>query len=558
METRRTPAQRVFLHAVLIGSSVLFALPFAWLAGTSWKQDKELQSTTLKIFPSRPVPRAASPYVDEPSQGWTRPESVPADRWEMLRGPLEAEFGAILDRWTPPACVMLDARSLRPALTAALFSRVRDAIPAEGWSGDVEALRDSVRRLTQPRDVDDALERVYRFLAVGRIMLNDTQYRIHDLTAAAAPASLWKIESGPAALHAVPLDQPGMLIGYDWKGRDRFELVAELPLPVTRELFKRLDISLHGDESWHQVRGAVEMGGVHYEAVAPAFVETDNWNEIAYQLPGPDDQRMIPRRYTLLSEKARGAAFDPGPGRLRLRLTIIESNSLSACAAKAAANYRRVFAEVPFWRYLSTSVFLAIVNILGTAASCTLAAYALARLEWPGRSICFILVLATLMIPPQITMIPSFVIYRQLGWYNTLAPLWVPSCLAVNAFGVFLLRQAMMGIPRELEDAARIDGCGVFRTFWHVAVPEMKPTLAAISIFTFMYVWNDFMGPLIYVNDQRLYPLALGLFSFMAGRENQFTLIMAGAMVMTLPVILIFFMLQRYFIQGMTLSGLKG
>jgi ABC-type glycerol-3-phosphate transport system permease component len=186
-----------------------------------------------------------------------------------------------------------------------------------------------------------------------------------------------------------------------------------------------------------------------------------------------------------------------------------------------------------------------------------LAAYAFARLSWPGRDLCFALVLATLMIPPQVTMIPSFVIYKHLGWYNTLAPLWVPNCLAINGFAIFLLRQAMKGIPKDLEEAAKIDGCNHFHIYWHIIMPLVRPTLAAISIFTFMFVWNDFIGPLIYVNDQRLYPLALGLFSFMAGRENQFTLIMAGSMIMTLPVIITFFLAQRYFIQGVAMSGMK-
>lgn len=558
METRRSPAQRLFLHAVLIGCSVLFALPFAWLVGTSWKQDKELQSADLQLFPRVPQPRGVSPYVDDAVFSWRRPETLDAARWETRRTQLQSLIDAVLKDWRPPELYTLDRAAVLPALAAGLYDRVREQIPSELWTADDDAFQAGASKLLQARFADEALERVYRYLAIGRVMLNDTQYRIHDLTAGAKPDALWNVAQGDAMPRAVALDQPGVIVSYGFAGADRFELVATLPLPVPREQFKRLDISLHGDESWHAVEGAIEFGGVRYEAAAPVHIGADGWSEIAYQLPGPDDQRMIPRRYTLLRETGRGSQFDPGADSLRLRITVTESGLLSACWAKATANYRRVFAEVPFWRYLASSVFLAIVNIVGTAASCTLAAYALARLQWPGRSLCFVLVLATLMIPPQITMIPSFVVYRQLGWYNTLAPLWAPACLAVNAFAVFLLRQAMMGIPRELEDAARIDGCGTFRTFWHVALPEMKPTLAAISIFTFMYVWNDFMGPLIYVNDQRLYPLALGLFSFMAGRENQFTLIMAGAMVMTIPVILIFFFLQRYFIQGMTLSGLKG
>jgi multiple sugar transport system permease protein len=242
---------------------------------------------------------------------------------------------------------------------------------------------------------------------------------------------------------------------------------------------------------------------------------------------------------------------------MKLRLRLGQSKTPEAYWAKGTENYRKAFEQVPFWRYFKTSVFLVIANIVGTALSCSLAAFAFARLRWPGRDLCFILVLATMMIPPQVTMIPSFVIYKYLGWYNTLAPLWVPNLLAVNAFAIFLLRQAMKGIPADLEEAAQIDGCGWWRIYWSVALPLMRPTIAAISIFTFMFVWNDFMTPLIYVNDQRLYPLALGLFSFLAGRENQFTLIMAGSMIMTLPVILTFFFAQRHFIQGVTMSGMK-
>ncbi len=297
------------------------------------------------------------------------------------------------------------------------------------------------------------------------------------------------------------------------------------------------------------------MAGRRYVSEEPRYLALDSWSETQFQLPGPDDQRLMPRRYVRLIEA--GPDSSPDAGLLRISVRVERSSALEALWAKGTENYRKAFDEVPFWRYFKTSSFLVLVNIIGTLLSCSLAAYAFARLHWPGRDLCFLLVLATLMIPPQVTMIPSFVIYRHLGWYNTLAPLWVPNALAVNGFAVFLLRQAMRGIPRDLDEAARIDGAGHLRIWWHIVLPLVRPTMAAIAIFTFMFVWNDFLGPLIYVNDQRLYPLALGLFSFMAGRENQFTLIMAGAMIMTLPVILIFFFAQRYFIQGVAMSGMK-
>ena len=168
--------------------------------------------------------------------------------------------------------------------------------------------------------------------------------------------------------------------------------------------------------------------------------------------------------------------------------------------------------------------------------------------------------LATMMIPGQVTMIPHFLIIRTLGWYNTLYPLWAPSLFA-SAFNVFLLRQFLKGIPRDLEDAARIDGCGFLRVYWHVMLPCVRPTLAAIGIFTFMATWNDFMGPLIYLSDQRIYPLSLGLFALSVqtqGVAGSTGMMMAGSLLMTLPVIGIFFFAQRYFLQGVTLTGMKG
>ena len=145
----------------------------------------------------------------------------------------------------------------------------------------------------------------------------------------------------------------------------------------------------------------------------------------------------------------------------------------------------------------------------------------------------------------------------KLGWFNTLYPLWVPSFLG-SAFFIFLLRQFMKSIPTDLEDAAKIDGCSYFGIYWRIILPLIKPALAAIAIFTFMNTWNNFMGPLIYVSDQRLYPLSLGLFIFQTAHRTEHGMLMAASTLMTLPVVVTFFLAPRYFIQGVTLTGMKG
>jgi multiple sugar transport system permease protein len=161
-----------------------------------------------------------------------------------------------------------------------------------------------------------------------------------------------------------------------------------------------------------------------------------------------------------------------------------------------------------------------------------------------------------------VTMIPQFLIMQKLGWYNTLKPLWVMSFFG-SAFSIFLLQEFLKGIPRDLEDAARLDGCGFLRIYWHIMLPLVRPSLAVIAIFTFLATWNDFMGPLIYLSDQRLYPLSFGLYAFQIqsiqpGTSAGIGMLMAGSLLMMLPVIAIFFFAQRHFLQGITLTGMKG
>jgi len=567
MDRKRPFWQTALLHAVLIGGSVVFALPFVWLAGTSWKLDKELQTEDVRILPTLPQARPVSPYIDENTFSFERPESIPKDRWDgFIRSTVESEIDSAVATWTDSRTAYVDANTLRDQLRGGVFKRLRSMLPPAEWDGDQASLQTAIRKTITPPVITEVFEQAYRYVALGKVILKDRQYRIYDLTGDKAIEQLWTRELGPLKT-IEPRVENGRNVGvlhYDWSdqqasGSDRPTIIVSgmFELPVDFTDFQRLDVSFRRDESWHALTATLEIDGTMYRTARAKHLGEDTWWDVQLQRAGPDDDRLIPHRYVVINPVDSGPQYNHGPRKLKLNLHITQNTSAGAYWAKMSENYKKVFEEVPFWRYLSTSAFLALANIVGTCLSCSLAAYAFARMRFPGRDLCFVLVLATLMIPPQVTMIPSFIVYRQLGWYNTLAPLWVPSCLAGNAFAIFLLRQAMKGLPRDLEDAARIDGCGYWRIYWHVALPLMKPTLAAISVFTFMYVWNDFLGPLIYVNDQRLYPLALGLFSFMAGRENQFTLIMAGAMVMTLPVVVMFFFLQRYFIQGVALTGMK-
>ena len=215
------------------------------------------------------------------------------------------------------------------------------------------------------------------------------------------------------------------------------------------------------------------------------------------------------------------------------------------------------FPGFPYFRLLWNSVFYAGMVTIGTVISCAAVGYGFARLRFPGRDLLFAITLATLMVPPIVTYIPTYILFAKLELTGTYAPLIIPKFLG-DAFFIFMIRQFFLGVPWELSDAARIDGASEFRIFWEIMLPLVRPALIVVAVFSLLYTWHDFFGPLIYLQDTDQYPLSLGLFAFQAQRALEWPLIMAGATLTTLPLIIVFLFTQRYFIRGIATTGLKG
>jgi multiple sugar transport system permease protein len=220
------------------------------------------------------------------------------------------------------------------------------------------------------------------------------------------------------------------------------------------------------------------------------------------------------------------------------------------------SNYTDVVRVMPFLRYLlNTTVVASSITFLHLAIS-SLAAYAFARLHFPGRNRLFLLYLATLMVPGQVTLIPNFVIVKYLGWIDTYQALIIPQLF--TAFGTFLLRQFFLTIPRELEDAARIDGASAFGIYWRIVLPLSGPALATLGVFTFTAQWNNFLWPLIVINDEQMRTLTVGLRALVGQFTVQYPLLMAGSVISLLPMIIVFLLAQRFFVRGIALTGLAG
>jgi len=219
-------------------------------------------------------------------------------------------------------------------------------------------------------------------------------------------------------------------------------------------------------------------------------------------------------------------------------------------------NYVRAWQAVPFSKFYLNSVFVAICVTVGQIATCSFAAYAFGRLKFPGRDKIFFAYLATLMIPRAVMMIPVFALVSKIGWIDTYLALIVPALF--EAYGTFMLRQFFMSLPSELEDAAKIDGCSLFGIYWKIILPLSKPAIAALSVFIFMGNWRSFVWPLLVINRTALKTLPIGLEYFKSQYTTDWTLLMAGAVMATIPLVIVFLFSQKFFIEGIKLSGMKG
>jgi ABC-type glycerol-3-phosphate transport system permease component len=225
-------------------------------------------------------------------------------------------------------------------------------------------------------------------------------------------------------------------------------------------------------------------------------------------------------------------------------------------------NYATVLQKVPYGTWVLNSVIVVILSTSGVVVTSSVVAYSFARFEYRGRDLLFLATLGTMMLPAQVTLIPQFVLFNALGFINTLLPLWVPAWFGGGAFFIFLLRQFFLSLPADLDEAAMIDGANVLQVYWSILLPLCKPALATVAIISFIDSWNDFLGPLIYLNTPNRFTVAVGLSFFQnvpeAAGEPLQHLLMAASVIAIVPPLILFFSFQRYFVQGIVLSGIKG
>jgi len=548
-------AARGWIHVLLITLVAGCLYPLVWMFLTSIKTDEELGDANLA--PALPSFRPRSPYVRDAAPP-RRPDDVEPARFAAalpaLRAAAEALVAAHLPADAPPS---IDRARWIESAAAVLVNRALAQMPRQAWQGEGTdrgaALDERFRALLTPELARQALSDQLGRLELSALTLRTLDGRLFTLAGGGALGG-WRVESANAAL--VPAGGATRL-------EYRFASSSDAPIVISHEFalpagveaadIHKLFLSLRPDDSWHGLSATLDVGGTRWKSTRTTYLAQNRPQSVSFQPPTFDDTTIRARTWVPLradgpSTRARNA---------RLELSLAPSGTVGATLAKIRRNYLRAFDSVPFLRYVANSLLLVALSTTGFLFSSAFVAYAFARLAWPGRGVALILLLSTMMIPSQVTMVPSFLIWRRLGWYDTLNPLWLPSWFG-SAFFIFLMIQHMKTIPRELEEAARIDGLGIVKTWWYIIVPQLRPTLAAIAIMSFLGTWNEFMAPLIYLRDQTKFPLSLGLFGMRIDQGADWSMLMAANMLMTLPSVIVFFAFQRYFIEGMTVTGMKG
>ncbi|MCH8294085.1 ABC transporter permease subunit [Candidatus Poribacteria bacterium] len=561
VKKKRKQIEQTILHFVLVTGSIVFAFPFFWLVLTSIKADREIFVYPPKWIPQMPYRVKTSPYIAQKEYpAFSKPKSIPDEEWKNLHDEVriaiweecEKEIAAIpqLQAATEESGLY---KEFRDEMIAGIWKQIADQSGNDFWATPKPQLLKAIRDFVSPEKVSSIGELIYREIGIGDVLIQNTH---REETAVNGSINTWKAESDNVLgwqTYAAAINYAGLR--HDLRSRRTTILSNTVELPFGLENVRAITLPIKGDELYHQISLKLEtVGGVYY-AKAPFVVDTYLWKDAIWQLKGVPDENE--RNHLLLIADPNQRSSIQNPEHIHLTLTIKRPSYLWVLYRKFIRNYVEAAEYVPFWKFIWNTVNVTLKNIIAQLFACSFVAYSFARLKWPGRDICFIILLSTMMLPSQVTMIPVFLIMQKLHLYNTLEPLWVPSLFG-SAFFIFLMRQFFMTLPKELEDAAKIDGCGYFGIYWRIMLPLVKPAMAAIAIFQFMNSWNDFMGPLIYVNSEEITTISLGLFQFTSQHSSEFGMLMAAASMMILPVIAIFFLAQRHFIEGVTLTGMKG
>ena len=558
-----TKISRGIGYLLLVAAAFCTMIPMLWLLTSSFKTANEIFAVPIQWLPSLPPRVASSPYtVENAYRTIEKPETVDEAAWQTLAPELtqvvwkqaQAHLAA-----NPQLSNYVPSEELQTEAVEGLWQQLVAGLPDEVWRGTTPSIIAAVEKAIIPEAVDTIWSSVYREVAVGVLQIEDL-----DFNRPSVEGTAWEAETG-THLRTSADPQTAANLSYEFRDNKTVRMTTTLSAPIPVEQIRRIILPIRGDASYHHLDLSVSVlqaaGNAHsvtYQPTRPFILESALWKDAVWRLHGTPGELESSH---ITMEQAETDITTPSPiktgteTQLLLQLTIHQPGYLSIVWDKFTSNYRNLWKTVPYNRYFINSVFIATASTLLTLFFCSLGGYAFAKYQFRGQKILFGILLASMMVPFQVLLVPLFGLMYDIGWLNSYKAIIIP--FSVGAFGVFLMRQFIVTIPSELLDAARIDGCSEFGIYYRVVLPIIKPALGALTIYSFLGSWNGYLWPLIILRDEAKYTLPIGLANLVGIYRQDYGMLMAGTLLSLMPIVILFLAMQREFVQGITLGGVK-
>ena len=555
-------------YLLLVGAAFCTMIPMLWLLTSSFKTANEIFAVPIEWFPNLPPRVASSPYiVGDAYPDIERPMAVDEAGWKALQPQLTQIIWAEAQAHIVANAKLsnyVSSEELQTEIIEGLWQQLVAGLPDEVWNGTTDSVTAAVRDAIIPEAVDTIWGSVYREVAVGTLQIEDLDFN-------RAPIEMvnWEAETG-TRIRTSDDHQTAASLSYNFQDKNTVRMAAMVSAPIPIERIRRITLPVRGDASYHRLSLTVSVpnsgtstdstnNGVTYQPTRSFVLGSALWTDSVWRLhgiPGELESAHITMQKVGAGLVPAQSTMDAGNGsQLFLQLTIHQPAYLSIVWDKFTSNYRNLWKTVPYSRYFVNSVFIATASTLLTLFFCSLGGYAFAKYQFRGQKILFGILLASMMVPFQVLLVPLFGLMYDIGWLNSYKAIVIP--FSVGAFGVFLMRQFIVTIPSELLDAARIDGCSEFGIYYRVVLPIIKPALGALTIYSFLGSWNGYLWPLIILRDEAKYTLPIGLANLVGIYRQDYGMLMAGTLLSLMPIVILFLAMQREFVQGITLGSVK-
>ncbi|MDE0085807.1 MAG: ABC transporter permease subunit [Candidatus Poribacteria bacterium] len=560
----RRVQKKIFIgigYPLLIVAAFCTMVPLLWLLSSSFKTADEVFTVPIRWFPKLPPRVTSSPYVvTNTYPKITKPNSVDSDVWQNLQSELEQTIWKNVQEHiaeNPQFASSAMSEDLQTEMIKGLWQQHVVPLSPEVWNGTTESIVKTVESSIIPETIETILNSVYRQVKLGTIEIEDIEFNRMEVE-----ATKWEADSDTLQqIQDSDVLEPITALSYDYQDKNNVRLTTTISSPVPIDRIRRIILPVRGDASYHHLSLNVSANGTTYQPTHPFVLDTALQQDTTWRLhgiPGElESSHILMQRIETNDETVKpDVPFETdAENRLILQLTIHRPGYLLIVWNKLTSNYRNLWQTVPYNRYFINSVFIATASTLLTLFFCSLGGYAFAKYQFRGKTILFGILLASMMVPFQVLLVPLFGLMYDIGWLNSYKAIIIP--FSVGAFGVFLMRQFIVTIPSELLDAARIDGCSEFGIYYRIVLPIIKPALGALTIYSFLSSWNGYLWPLIVLRDEAKYTLPIGLANLIGIYRQDYGMLMAGTLLSLLPIVILFLAMQREFVQGITLGSVK-